>query len=37
MVRSTTKVIADDTKLFHVVQTIEDRDILQQDLDNIVK
>ena len=36
VVRSTTKIFADDTKLFRAIQTTEDHDILQQDLDNLV-
>jgi len=37
VVRSIIKLFADDTKLFRTIQTIEDDDILQQDLDNLVK
>ncbi len=37
VVRSATTIFADDTKLFRAVQTREDHNILQQDLDNLVK
>ena len=33
---STTKIFADDTKLFRAVKSQEDHEILQQDLDNLV-
>jgi len=34
---STIEIFADDTKLLRAVQTIEDHDVMQQDLDNLVK
>ena len=34
VVSSTAKIFGDDTKLFHEIRTIEDRDVLLQDLDN---
>jgi len=37
VVRSTTKIFADDTKLFRAIRTHEDHEIIQQDLDNLVK
>lgn len=36
-VRSAIKIFADDTKLFRAIQTLEDHDILQHDLDSLVK
>ena len=37
MVRSTVKIFADDTKLFHAIRTPEDRAKLQQDLDHLMQ
>jgi hypothetical protein len=37
VVSSTSKIFADDTKLFRAIRIIEDHDVLQQDLDNLVE
>ena len=37
VVSSTAIMFADDTKLFREIRTMEDNDILQQDLDNLVE
>ena len=37
VVRSTVKIVADDTKLFHAILTPEDREKLQQDLDHLLQ
>ena len=37
VVSSTAKIFADDTKLFRAIRIIEDHDVMQQDLDNLIK
>jgi len=37
LVSSTANIFANDTKLFREIRTIEDHELLQQDLDNLVE